>query len=256
MSECALYEIIKNQPVSATAFDVVIRAPALCAEAAPGRFVHIKCGDNSLLRRPISICDVSGEQMRLVIDQRGEGTRYLGQRKIGQTLDVLGPLGHGFSLPDDARPALLVGGGVGVPPLLFAARQMKVKPHAVLGFRSRDAVMLLEDMRQSCARVVLTTDDGTQGEQGMVDAPLRKMLQSGDYSCLLACGPKPMLRAAAALAEEFGVSCQVSMEERMGCGVGACLVCACKTKKNGQTGYSHVCKDGPVFDAAEVCWDE
>jgi len=260
MPNCAQYEIASIRPLNETAFEIIIDAAGLCAESLPGQFVHIRCGEKSLLRRPISVCDVAGDRMRLVVDVRGEGTKWLSQRQAGQTLDVLGPLGHGFALPESDKPALLVGGGVGAPPLLYAAKEWMKKnrgrAHAILGFRSRSAVMLVEDFQSACGDVIVTTDDGTLGRRGLVDAPLREKLESGRFACILACGPKPMLKAAARLAEEIGIPCQVSMEEKMGCGVGACLVCACRTRREGVETYSHVCKDGPVFDAAEVCWDE
>lgn len=224
--------------------------------AAPGQFLHLKCGPGQLLRRPISICNWSARRdlIRLVFSVRGEGTAWLSQRQVGESLDVLGPLGNGFSMKSGAS-YLLVGGGIGVPPLLGCAVQGGGACTAVLGFRSARQAMLLEEFGQACpGGVRLATDDGSLGHHGFVDALVAQELEShpGLYAGVLACGPKPMLRAVAAVCARYEVDCQVSLEERMGCGVGACLVCACPTVDGG---YAHVCKDGPVFPAQEVDWN-
>ena len=220
----------------------------------PGQFVHVKCGDANLLRRPISICNWSADRdlIRMVFEDRGEGTHWLAQRTVGESLDILGPLGHGFTMAPEGR-YLLVGGGIGVPPMLGCAAHGGHDNVAILGFRSEKNTMLLEEFSKVCAGVRLATDDGSLGHHGFVDALVRQELEKDNsFTAVLACGPKPMLRNVAKVAEEFGVPCQVSMEERMGCGIGACLVCACKTKDGHQ---KHACKDGPVFDSKEVDWE-
>ena len=220
----------------------------------PGQFVHVKCGDANLLRRPISICNWSADRdlIRMVFEDRGEGTHWLAQRTVGESLDILGPLGHGFTMAPEGR-YLLVGGGIGVPPMLGCAMHGGHDNVAILGFRSEKNTMLLEEFSKVCAGVRLATDDGSLGHHGFVDALVRQELEKDNsFTAVLACGPKPMLRNVAKVAEEFGVPCQVSMEERMGCGIGACLVCACKTKDGHQ---KHACKDGPVFDSKEVDWE-
>ena len=218
----------------------------------PDQFVHVKCGHSRLLRRPISICDWGKNRLRIVFEVRGEGTEWLARRKAGDTLDVLGPLGCGFQVEREAR-CLLVGGGIGVPPMLGCAQYAPGRCTAILGFRSGDRVMLEEQFRSVCSQVQVATDDGSYGFHGYVDALVRRELE-GDrgYDAVLACGPRPMLRNVARAAEDFGVRCLVSMEERMGCGVGACLVCACDMADGSR---KHVCKDGPVFEAREVDWD-
>jgi dihydroorotate dehydrogenase electron transfer subunit len=220
---------------------------------APGQFVHIKCGDQHLLRRPISVCACEKHDpqdlISVVFEVRGEGTAWLAQRQVGETLDVLGLLGNGFQMEPGGK-YLLVGGGIGVPPMLGCAQYTAGHSTAVLGFRSQGKAILLPQFEAACQSVHVATDDGTLGYHGFVDAVTRQQLeQDKTFTAVLACGPKPMLRSVARVAEEFGVPCQVSMEERMGCGVGACLVCACKTADGH---YKHVCKDGPVFDAKEV----
>lgn len=223
---------------------------------APGQFIHIKCGDGLLLRRPISVCscmeDGPSDLLAIVFEVRGEGTDWLAKREVGEQLDVLGLAGNGFCVKQEGR-YLLVGGGIGVPPMLGCARSTCGKSTAVLGFRSRSKSILLKSFENDCTKVLVATDDGSMGYHGFVDALVRQELeQDRAYDGVLACGPKPMLRSVAKVAEEFGVPCQVSMEERMGCGVGACLVCACDMADSTR---KHVCKDGPVFDAKEVDWN-
>ena len=222
----------------------------------PGQFVHIKCGEGLLLRRPISVCscmvDEPEDTLAIVFEVRGEGTDWLAQREVGEYLDVLGLAGNGFTMKKDGR-YLLVGGGIGVPPMCGCAQYTMGKSTAVLGFRSKDKAILLNCFEDECAKVLLATDDGSMGHHGFVDALVRQELeQDKAYDGVLACGPKPMLRSVARVAEEFGIPCQVSMEERMGCGVGACLVCACDMADGSR---KHVCKDGPVFDSKEVDWN-
>lgn len=235
-------------------WSMTVAAPGIAGQIRmPGQFVHVRCGWQQL-RRPISICAWSAAEgwVRLVFEVRGEGTQWLAERTAGESLDILGPLGRGFSVEQGGR-YLLVGGGIGVPPMLGCAECAGPESTAVLGFRCAQRAMLLEEFSAACARVCTATDDGSLGYHGYIDAVVRQILEKDNsFTAVLACGPKQMLRAVAVAAREYGVPCQVSMEERMGCGVGACLVCACKTADGA---YRHVCKDGPVFDAQEVDWD-
>ena len=222
----------------------------------PGQFVHVKCGDALLLRRPISVCscmeDEPEDLLSLVFEVRGEGTQWLADRPVGHSVDVLGLLGNGFAIKPESR-CLLVGGGIGIPPMLGCAQYTQGRSTAILGGRSADKVILQNCFEDECAKVLIATDDGSLGHHGFVDALVRRELsEDKNYDAVLACGPRPMLRNVARAAQEFGVPCQVSMEERMGCGVGACLVCACDMADGSR---KHVCKDGPVFDAREVNWD-
>ena len=223
--------------------------------SAPGQFLHIKCGHSHLLRRPISICNWSAQRdlIRVVFEVRGKGTQWLARRKVGDSLDVLGPLGNGFSVRPEGK-YLLVGGGIGVPPLLGCVVQGSRNCTAVLGFRSARHAMLLEEFGQACpGGVRLATDDGSLGYHGFVDVLVRQELEKDNaFTGVLACGPKPMLKNVAKVAAEYGVPCQVSLEERMACGVGACLGCAVQMADGTM---KHVCKDGPVFDAKEVDWN-
>ena len=221
-----------------------------------GHFLHSACGGGVLLRRPISVCMVQEDEpqdtARVVFEVRGEGTKWLAQRQVGDKVNVLGPLGNGFTVTPNDR-LLLVGGGIGVPPLLGQAAFTAKNSTAVLGFRSADRAMLVEDYRDYCEAVYLCSDDGSLGRHGFVDAQLKDILEKDkNFTAVLACGPKPMLKNVAKVAAEYGVPCQVSLEERMACGVGACLGCAVQMADGTM---KHVCKDGPVFDAKEVDWN-
>jgi len=221
-----------------------------------GQFLHIACGEGLLLRRPISVCMVQEDEpqdtARVVFEVRGEGTKWLAQRQVGDKVNVLGPLGNGFTVTPNDR-LLLVGGGIGVPPLLGQAAFTAKNSTAVLGFRSADRAMLVEDYQDYCEAVYLCSDDGSLGRHGFVDAQLKDILEKDkNFTAVLACGPKPMLKNVAKVAAEHGVPCQVSLEERMACGVGACLGCAVQMADGTM---KHVCKDGPVFDAKEVDWN-
>ena len=232
---------------------LVLEQPALAAMARQGQFLHIRCGEAQLLRRPISICDVENDTLSIVFEVRGAGTEWLSQRQVGDLLDVLGPLGNGFPAVDGK--ILVAGGGIGVPPMLLTAKCADAAD-AVLGFRNAERQMLTDAFAAVCGKVLCMSDDGSCGQQGYVADGVRQMLAQERYAAVMACGPRMMLKTVAAAAQEAEVPCYVSMEERMGCGIGACLVCACKTRKNGEEGYQHVCKDGPVFPAEEVCWDD
>ena len=223
---------------------------------APGQFVHVKCGNEFLLRRPISVCscqeDDPDDLLAIVFEVRGAGTAWLSERKEGDTLDALGLLGNGFDMKTGGR-YLLVGGGIGVPPMRGCGQFSGGRSTAILGFRSKEKAILLNCFEDECAKVMVATDDGSMGYHGFVDTLVRQELErDGGYDAVLACGPKPMLKSVAKAAAEFAVPCQVSMEERMGCGVGACLVCAVPMKDGTMM---HVCKDGPVFRAEEMDWD-
>lgn len=235
----------KRQLTSDAVYFVVDCAP-LAQAAQPGQFVQVGV-PGFFLRRPISVCTIDGSTIGLVIAARGEGTGNLLQLEAGDTIDLLGPLGHGFEVADLQAPIALVGGGIGVPPLAALAKKMP-QAQAFLGFQTRAQVML-ED---AFSHAVVCTDDGSYGVHGLVTQPLEQALRQRKPSLICACGPRPMLQAVAQLAEQYQVPCQVSLEERMACGVGACLVCQCRLIRDGKEFSAHVCKDGPVFSAEEV----
>lgn len=248
-------KVIQNVKVGADLFSIVINAPEITHRAEAGQFVHITCGEANLLRRPISICDVENDTLRFVFQVKGDGTQWLSMRKVGDVLDILGPLGHGYDCDWLGERPVFIGGGIGVPPMLYTmkcAKRKGLKPAAILGFRNQDAVILEEEFA-SLGETYVATDDGSYGTHGFVTEVLEANI--AQFTSVCACGPKPMLRAIAQMAKAHDLPCQVSLEERMGCGIGACLVCACQLKgENGETKYGHVCKDGPVFNAQEVDW--
>lgn len=242
-----LCKLISKKEIAPGMFDFVVECPELAQKAQAGQFAHVAV-EGKTLRRPISICDADENTIRLVFEVRGEGTEIIAKTKEGEFLDVLAPLGKGFNISREKKIAF-VGGGIGVPPLLFSAKQAE-NAIAIIGFRNKDAVILEEDLKRVCQKVYVTTDDGSYATRGFVTQPLEEIIDTVDLVC--ACGPIPMLKAVAKIAKEHGRECQISLEERMGCGIGACLACACKTKKDGKETYKHVCKHGPVFNAEEV----
>ena len=249
-------EQIKGREILAKdIYSIEILCPEVADVARPGQFVHI-LPPGYTLRRPISICNIDKEKgtLRIVFIVKGDGTKDIAKLNEGQLIDMLAPLGHGFTVDDSYKKIVLIGGGIGTPPMLPLAKIYGEKAVVISGFRSAEAVILQEDFKATGAETILCTDDGTMGIKGFVTEPLKELLEKGGVDAVYTCGPTPMLKNIAALASEYGVYCEVSLEERMGCGIGACLVCACKTKKDGEEHHAHVCKNGPVFDAKEVIW--
>lgn len=245
-------KILTNETLAPGIVSITVDAGELAQSAKPGQFVNISCGEGHLLRRPISICDAEGDVLRVVFQVKGEGTQWLAAQNVGAELDILGPLGHGYTglYPEDGK-VLVVGGGIGVPPMLKAAKSAPGGAVAALGFRNKDFVILTEEFAAADVAVKIASDDGSVGYHGFVDVLVKEALEEDkSIKAVMACGPKPMLKNVYAAAKPFGVKVYVSMEERMGCGIGACLVCACSVGGH----YKHVCKDGPVFDAEEVDW--
>ncbi|MDD6848563.1 MAG: dihydroorotate dehydrogenase electron transfer subunit [Oscillospiraceae bacterium] len=240
------FKLIKNEEIADGIFDWIVENPNLSKLAQPGQFAHVKVPGKTL-RRPISICDATENTLRLVFQVKGEGTEIMSKIKTGEEVEILAPLGNGFKI-EKGKKYCFIGGGIGVPPMLYAAKQAE-NPLVITGFRDKSLVILQEDFKKNGAEVVLTTDDGSAGVHGFVTDVLKERLSDIDEVC--ACGPIPMLKAISEICKGK-VPCQISLEERMGCGIGACLVCACKTKLNGEEGYTHVCKNGPVYNAEEV----
>ena len=222
-------------------------------QAVPGQFISIFSNDGSkLLPRPISICEINKDYstLRVVYRVVGAGTEEFSKLKMGDTLEVMGPLGNGFPL--EGENTIVVGGGIGVPPMLELAKQLSGTVTAVMGYRNDD-MFLTEEFTDVVSELIIATDDGTVGVHGtVVDAMKENNLEA---DVIYACGPKPMLRGVAEYAAEHGIKCYVSMEERMACGVGACLGCVCQSKEVDDHSHVHnkrVCKDGPVFLSTEV----
>ncbi len=238
--------LLSNEEIAHGIFDMRLAYRQDDLPVACGQFAHVYVPSKTL-RRPISVCDASDGELRLVYQVKGAGTQIMSQMQPGSMVDVLGPLGHGFQI-EKGRRYCLIGGGIGVPPMLLTAKQCE-DPLIITGFRSKSLVILQEDFK-ALGETLLCTDDGSAGQKGFVTDLLRERIGEIDEVC--ACGPTLMLKAVAAVCREYGKPCQVSLEERMGCGVGACLVCAVKVRKNGEEIMQHVCKNGPVFQAEEV----
>lgn len=253
-------EIISNEEIVSGIFKMVLKSETLAQNAWAGQFLHIKCSDatDSLLRRPISICTFDRElnTVTIVYQVKGKGTELLAKMNAGSNVDVLGPLGKGYTIDTTNKKVLLVGGGIGIYPLYSVATayaNSDVKLDAVLGFRTKDLMTYENEFKDVCSQLEIVTDDGSYGKSGTVIAPMLDLIKENAYDLVYVCGPKPMINAIVEEHKKQTFPCEVSLEERMGCGVGACLVCACKTfNKDGEAEHKHVCKDGPVFDITQL----
>jgi len=247
-------KILSKKELADGIYDFTLQNEAMAAAAMPGQFAHV-LADGFALRRPISICGIDKENgtLRLIMEVRGEGTAVLAGEE--DTLDLIAPIGNGFIMKDTTQPVILVGGGIGVPPLLEVSKAYKHNARAILGFRSKNAMILHEDFKSNQTEVKITTDDGTYGQKGFVTDVLQTQIEIQKPAIIYACGPMIMLKKVAQLAQSQDIPCQVSLEQRMGCGIGACLSCACQTiDRKGKEVYSHVCLNGPVFDSGKVVW--
>lgn len=246
--------VTEQKCIAKDIYSLWLKTDTIAAQASPGQFVSVYCNDGGhLLPRPISLCEIDREHnaLRLVYRVVGKGTEMFSRLKAGDTVEVLGPLGNGFPMEEaEGKRVFLIGGGIGVPPMLETAKQMRGEPVMVMGYR--DELFLTEELKKA-GELVIATEDGSAGTKGNVlDAIKAGALQA---DMIFACGPKPMLRALKAYALEQQIPCYVSMEERMACGVGACLGCVCQSTgvdEHSQVKNKRVCKDGPVFLSTEV----
>lgn len=254
-------KIISTKKLAPEIYKIKFQSEYIALHATPGQFVNVKCqeGYNALLRRPISICDVDriNHIVEIVFRVHGTGTEYLAQKIPGTYLDVIGPLGNPFDASITCETIAVVGGGIGIFPLLFLLQNSKAKRKiAYLGFRSKEQMVLLNRFKLHSDELYIATNDGSFGEQGTTLDIMNQHWKEKKFDVVYGCGPTPMLEALAKKTEQNGVLCQLSLEQRMGCGIGACKVCACKTKAGDDYHYSQVCKDGPVFWAQDLLWDE
>ena len=236
-------------------YSMWIDTEPVAAQAKAGQFVSLYSGDGAkLLPRPISICETDKEKgrIRLVYRVAGAGTEEFSRYQEGDTVDILGPLGNGFPLEGMAgKKAFLIGGGIGIPPMLQLAKELDCENQAVLGYRDKE--LFLKEEFESYASVYVATEDGSAGTKGNVIDAIRENGLKADV--IFACGPTPMLRAIKAYALERGIPCYLSLEEKMACDIGACLACVCQSKEVDPHSNVHnkrICKDGPVFKAEEV----
>ena len=244
-------KVVSQETLATDVYSLVLEAPDIAAQALAGQFVSVYTHDGSkMLPRPISLCGIDREvgTLRLVYRVVGFGTKEFSQFTAGDTVDILGPLGNGFMKSD--KKAILIGGGIGIPPMLQLAKELDCEKSVVLGYR--DEIFLNEEF-EPYAQVYMSSEDGQHGVKGNVIDAIKEY--GVDGAVIYACGPTPMLRGIKAYAMENGIECQISMEEKMACGVGACLACVCKTKEIDEHSQVHnrrICKDGPVFYAEEV----
>ena len=242
----SVFTILGNTALTDTVFQMVLQGDT-SAIIAPGQFVNIKL-DGLYLRRPISVCDLCGDKLTIVYKAVGKGTETMSQMQAGEKLDVLTGLGNGYDMTLSGNDPVLLGGGVGVPPMYLLAKRLLAQGKnvsVILGFNTASEIFYEEEFKKLGADVTVTTVDGSYGIKGFVtDA-----LQSMEYSYFYTCGPEPMLKAVYKASKTSG---QMSFEKRMGCGFGACMGCSCKTI----TGYKRICKEGPVMQKEEILWED
>ncbi|MBO8136560.1 MAG: dihydroorotate dehydrogenase electron transfer subunit [Desulfotomaculum sp.] len=253
-------KLITHKNIAGDYYLMEFKSHELAEAAGPGQFVHVKCGSTNdpLLRRPISIHKADKDKgiIALLYRVAGKGTRLLSLMEPGDLLDVMGPLGNGFQLPKPSEKVAVVAGGIGVAPLFFLVQLLVNAGNDVqmyIGARTSQDLLAVKDIKKLGVDVKLATDDGSAGYHGLVTDLLPEKLQKVDR--IYTCGPFPMMKSVAYLANKYNVPAQVSLEEKMGCGVGACLACSCKIKINGESVYKRVCTEGPVFNAGEVDWE-
>lgn len=245
--------ITKTAKLGTDVYEMRLKTENIAKAAKPGQFISVYSGDGSrLLPRPISICGIDDDELRIVYRVVGKGTDEFSKMNAGEELDIQGPLGNGYDVnaPYASKKAIIFGGGIGIPPMLELAKQLDCEKDIVLGYR--DELFLNRDF-EPYGKVTIATEDGSCGTKGNV---LDAVKENGiDGEVIYACGPTPMLRAIKAYALENDIECYVSLEEKMACGIGACLACVCKSKEkdeHSQVNNKRVCKEGPVFNASEV----
>ena len=242
--------ILENKPAAENIYSLTLALPE-AVKIRAGQFADLSVGGAHLLKRPLAVCKADGEKVTVCYQIRGEGTKLLSERKAGETLDALLPLGNGFYLKENEKKIALVGGGVGIFPMISVIGEYAAEKEisAYIGFRNKGAVCGLEELKR-VKKLTAVTDDGSFGEKMNAVQAFAADLEAGERpDVVLSCGPLPMLRALKTVLEGRDIPCYVSLEERMGCGIGACLVCVCE-KTNGE--HARVCKDGPVFGIGEV----
>lgn len=249
--------VLANSAVAPSVMELVLRAPGVAATIAPGQFVHLHVtpATDVLLRRPLSVHRAEEDRVRILYQVVGRGTDMLSRIAAGAELDLIGPLGNGWRISGDARRALVVAGGLGAAPmgmLVDELRRRGVVTTVALGALTESSLLAVELFGTTCERVEIATDDGSAGTCGFVTALLDDLIAQEHPDVLYTCGPEPMQRAVSRIALAAGIPCQVSLERRMACGVGACLSCVVPTVD----GLKRACVDGPVFDATDVIWTD
>lgn len=228
---------------------LVLQNKDIANKATPGQFVNVKCCNSNelILRRPISILKTYGEYYDIIYKIVGEGTKRLSNFSIGEKLDVMGPLGKGFTKEPTDKKIAFIGGGIGLFPLVYALNEFSdCESDFFIGFKSKNEMMLIDEIKKTGATVYISTDDGSVDYHGFVTDLFTENIKN--YDKVYICGPLLMEQSCVDILRKHNIKGQVSLEQRMGCGIGACLVCACETVH----GIKHVCKDGPVFNIEDV----
>ena len=251
-------KLIKKEALKKDVFKFSVKAKEIVDISKPGHFIEIRVSDQvePFLRRPISIYNMDKENgiLEFIFQVKGKGTEILSQKQVEDEIDIIGPLGNGQFDYSKYQNLAIIGGGIGVFPLYELAKEAKNDGKNVttyLGFRNKEFVLLEEEFKNVSDELILATDDGSYGKNGFAINFLKEDIEKGKIDSIYACGPLPMLRAVKKLAEETGIPAQVSLEEKMGCGMGVCLGCAVKTASSPKDNpsYVYVCKTGPVFDS-------
>ncbi|MBR2240902.1 MAG: dihydroorotate dehydrogenase electron transfer subunit [Clostridia bacterium] len=258
-------KLVNKEKLKDDIYKFSVESEEICKLANPGQFLEIKVlkGIEPLLRRPISIYNVDRDKnwIEFIFQVKGKGTKILSEVEVGQEIDVVGPIGNGIFEIKKYNNAAIIGGGIGVFPLYELAKQLKIAEsdniNTYLGFRSKEFVTNEDEFSKVSSKLIITTDDGSYKEKGFAINKLKEdiekqALEGNQTDIIFACGPLPMLKAVQQLAIEKNIPCQLSLEERMACGLGVCLGCAVKLAGSDELKYKHVCKDGPVFWANEV----
>ena len=263
-------KILSRKEVAPNIYLIKLKAPEVAQEALPGQFIHIKCSKDNypLLRRPLSIHRIDKEkgEIHILFQVVGEGTKLLSQRVIGDDLDIMGPTGNGFNIYPESRKIIIIGGGIGVAPLLALCEESKRQGKEVrvlIGAQKKELVIGEENFRKLGAKVDVATNDGSYKYKGLVTDLLERIIKEGWLADqVFACGPKLKLKKVVEISLDAHIDCQISLEERMACGIGACLGCVCKIKTKNKKGnkvkyeFKRVCVDGPIFEGSEVVWDD
>ncbi len=261
MSELVFAELVKKEQLKPDIFKFGVKAPNMVKDAKPGSFIEIRVSDqiDPFLRRPISIYHLDKEKgiLEFIFQVRGKGTQILARKEIGSKIDIVGPIGYGTFKYESYENIAIIGGGIGIFPLYELAKCAKETNKNVttyLGFRNEEFVVLEEEFRNVSDELIITTDDGSYAKKGFAIDYLKEDIKKHKVDAIFACGPLPMLKAVQKLAIEKEIPCQISLEEKMACGLGVCLGCAVKTAKSPKDApeYWHVCKAGPVFNAKDV----
>jgi len=272
-------KLIKNIAVAQNYYKIILACPQIAKEANPGQFLNIRVSEGCvpLLRRPFSIHRVRNSEIEILFEVVGKGTEVLSQRKEGESLDIIGPLGNGFDytlcVKRHALP-ILIAGGMGIAPLLFladrlaydvertayrkdkkaklSAKRYPLNAKVLIGAKTKAGLLCEKEVKELGCEVEIATDDGSKGFKGKVTDLLTPYLSAKYYplSVIYACGPYPMLKEIANISKKYNISAQISLEEHMACGIGVCLGCAVRTNQ----GYKRVCKEGPVFSANQIIW--